>query len=70
MTAKADRYRANAEQCRRRADAAASAEDKAAWFDLTYSLLLLKFEERPIALWSEPPAEWPEPSDSASQERH
>jgi hypothetical protein len=49
MTAKADRYRANAEQCRRKADAAASAEDKGTWFDLAYSwLLLLKFEEGPI----------------------
>jgi hypothetical protein len=51
MTVIADQYRASTEECRRKADAAASAEDKKAWLDLAHSwLLLLKLEELPITL--------------------
>lgn len=58
MTVMADHYRASAEECRRKADAAAGAKDKAAWLDLAHSwLLLLKLEELPVA-------------DGDSQERH
>ena len=49
MTVIADQYRASAEECRRKADAAASAKDKAAWLNLAHSWLpLLKLEELPI----------------------
>jgi hypothetical protein len=47
----ADQYRANAERCRRKAGAARSTEDKAAWLDLAHSWwLLLRLEELPILL--------------------
>ena len=55
MTVMADLYRAGAEECRRKADAATSAENKAAWLDLARSwLMLLKLEELPIIPPSDP----------------
>ena len=71
MTIMADQYRTSAEECRRKADDARSAKDKAAWLNLAHSwLLLLKLEELPITLQSGQASGWPALAEGDSQERH